>query len=71
MKKLKTEIKIDITKIEVSEGYYHIAYTYYIDGKKKTGKYHSDYDSWTIAEWKKVLEDGEAVKRVLEIIAGL
>ena len=71
MKKTKLTLEIIIDKIEVDERYYDIDYHYFRNGVKKKGNLNSDYEGWTIKEFKKYLEDGGALKNALEEIAQL
>lgn len=69
MSKLKLSLEIEIKKIEVDEYYYNIDFIYIINGKPKKGTYESDYDGWTIKEWEKELEKGEALALILQQIS--
>jgi len=70
---MKTTLKleIEVLNIKVDEGYYSFDYTYTLNGKKKKASYDSDYEGWTIKEWKNCLEKGEAIKTALQQIAEL
>jgi hypothetical protein len=69
MKQSKRTIEVIIDKISVDEGYYDIDYHYSINGgKSKKGNYNSDYEGWTIKQWKETLESGEALDRVFQTI---
>lgn len=61
-------LKVVIDKITVEEGYYDIKYHYSINGKGRKSSYDSDYEGWTIKEWTKTLEKGEAMRIVLQDI---
>ena len=68
--KYELNLKITIKKIEVDEHYYDIYYVYSVNGgKEKKGNINSDYDGWTIKEWKNCLQKGEALKRALAEIS--
>lgn len=66
-KKLKTTIKVKIGKITVNEGYYFIDYVIDIDGKKKKGIYDGGFDSQSDEQFKKVLENGSAINKILQL----
>ena len=67
MKKLKTSFEVEITKIEVDDGYYTINYRYRRDGKGwKKDIYDSDFDGRSDKEWQKELENGVALENILQ-----
>lgn len=65
--KLKLELEIDNIKVE--DGNYSFSYHYTLNGKRKSKYYGSDYEGWTEKQWKKALENGEALKTALQEIA--
>lgn len=67
MSKLKTSIEVEITKIEVDDGYYTIHYCHRRDGKGwKKGTYNSDFDGRSDKEWEKELNNGVALENILQ-----
>ena len=69
MKKLKLEI--EIVEISVDDDFYEVHYKYSVNGgKKETDMLDGDYDNGMSAKlWKKELEKGVAMYRVLQKIA--
>lgn len=67
MEKLKTSIEVEITKIEVDDGYYTIHYRHRRDGKGwKKYTYDSDFDGRSDKEWEKELKNGIALENILQ-----
>lgn len=67
--KKNLKLEIEISNIEVEDGYYSFDYVYTLNGKKKKKSYDSGYEGWTEKEWKNELEKGEAVNIALQQIA--
>lgn len=68
---MKYKIEIEITNIEVEDGYYQFNYKVLVNGKKrKQSLYSSDYCDWKDKQFKKFLEGGGALNRVFEEIGG-
>ena len=76
-KKQKLKVEIEVWDIEVEEvhrysnghgeGWYRFKYSTKVNGgKKKLGKYESDWSNQTKAHFKGVLKRGHAAKIVLE-----
>ncbi len=65
---MKEIIEIEVTNIEVDDGYYSFDYSVTRNGKKRKDRYDGDFDSQTPAQWKKILEKGEAVNLILETL---
>jgi hypothetical protein len=63
------KLDISIVKIEVDEYYYIIYYKWKLNNKnEKKESYESDYEGWSMKEFKEKLEKGEALKIVLSNI---
>ena len=66
---MKKTIEIEIRDIKVDERYYSFEYIVKISGKKIfQDLYESDYEGWTIKEFRKHLKSNGALAIVCEII---
>lgn len=68
---MKYTLTIDISNVEVSEGYYSFDYSWKLGAKKGKAHYESDYDNgMSEKQWKNALVKRYALEMALEDLAG-